>query len=88
MPELSRFHGIVIRMYAEAGPHHSPHLHAYYGSSSAVVSLQTGDVLAGGLPARQRGLVEDWMRAHRAALDDNWRRLQSGESRRPIDPLP
>lgn len=31
MPELSRFFGIVIRMFVEAGgSHHLPHLHAYY----------------------------------------------------------
>jgi hypothetical protein len=24
MPELSRFYGIIIRMYCEVGPHHSP----------------------------------------------------------------
>lgn len=31
MPELSRFFGIIIRMYAEFGaPHHEPHFHAYY----------------------------------------------------------
>ncbi len=31
MPELSRFFGIIIRMYAEVGGlHHVPHFHAYY----------------------------------------------------------
>ncbi len=31
MPELSRFFGIIIRMFAEAGEsHHLPHFHAYY----------------------------------------------------------
>jgi hypothetical protein len=30
MPEISRFFGIIIRMFVEAGgPHHTP-LHAYY----------------------------------------------------------
>jgi hypothetical protein len=29
MPELSRFFGIIIRMYLEAGmQHHTPHFHA------------------------------------------------------------
>jgi hypothetical protein len=29
VPELSRFFGIIIRMYMEAGgPHHLPHFHA------------------------------------------------------------
>jgi hypothetical protein len=36
MPELSRFFGIVIRMFAEAGgPHHQPHFHAYYQGNDA-----------------------------------------------------
>jgi hypothetical protein len=31
MPEISRFFGIIIRMYMEiATPHHLPHFHAYY----------------------------------------------------------
>ena len=31
MPEISRFFGIVIRMFVEAGgPHNLPHFHAYY----------------------------------------------------------
>ena len=31
MPEVSRFFGIIIRMYVEAGgPYHMPHFHAYY----------------------------------------------------------
>jgi hypothetical protein len=31
MPEISRFFGIVIRMFVEAGvAHHTPHFHAYY----------------------------------------------------------
>ena len=31
MPEVSRFFGIIIRMYVETGgPHHMPHFHAYY----------------------------------------------------------
>ncbi len=31
MPEISRFFGIIIRMYAEpTAPHHRSHFHAYY----------------------------------------------------------
>jgi hypothetical protein len=59
MPELSRFFGIVIRMYLEVGePHHVPHFHAYYQDSSAVFSIDPVDVIAGSLPRRQRRYVE------------------------------
>ncbi len=36
MPELSRFYGIIIRMYMEVGvPHHTPHFHVYYQEDAA-----------------------------------------------------
>ena len=58
MPELSRFFGIIIRMYADVGgPHHLPHFHAYYQDDVAVIGLDPVDVIAGGLPRRQRRLV-------------------------------
>ncbi len=43
MPELSRFFGIVIRMFVEAGgPHHRPHFHAYYNEEAAGLFARHG----------------------------------------------
>jgi len=40
MPELSRFFGIIIRMFWEVGePHHLPHFHAYYQNDVAVYGI-------------------------------------------------
>jgi hypothetical protein len=40
LPELTRFFGIIIRMYVEPGvPHHVPHFHAYYQNNVAVYSI-------------------------------------------------
>ena len=37
MPELCRFFGVIIRMFAEAGaPHHVAHFHAYFQDEAAV----------------------------------------------------
>lgn len=72
MPELARFFGIIIRMYAEPGePHHRPHFHAYYGSDVAVVSVDAIETIAGALPQRQRRLVEAWAELHQEELLDN-----------------
>ena len=50
MPEISRFFGIIIRMYAEAdAPHHRPHFHAYYQDYVAVPEPATMLFLGGGL---------------------------------------
>jgi hypothetical protein len=88
MPELSRFFGIIIRMYMEVGErHHTPHFHAYYQDDVAVFSMEPIDLIAGSLPRRQRRLVEAWAELHQEELLVDWRRLQSGQSPLPIEPL-
>ena len=50
MPELTRFFGIVVRMYFSD---HSPaHFHAEYGEYEALIEIETLSVLRGDLPRR------------------------------------
>jgi hypothetical protein len=47
MPEISRFFGIIIRMYIEAGgPHHTPHFHAYYQDRVGIYGIDRIECLA------------------------------------------
>lgn len=88
MPELSRFFGIIIRMYAEFGaPHHEPHFHAYYQDDIAIYGIETLEPIAGSLPRRQQRLVEAWAELHQEELLVDWQRLQKGRKPNPIDPL-
>jgi hypothetical protein len=88
MPELSRFFGIIIRMYAEIGvPHHIPHFHAYYQEESAVYSIEPIELIAGELPRRQQRLVEAWAELHQSELAAAWERLQTGRKPSSIEPL-
>ena len=88
MPELSRFFGIIIRMYMEVGgPQHLPHFHAYYQDEAAVFSIEPVELIAGTLSRRQQRLVEAWAELHQAELLEDWRRLQQGQGPLPIDPL-
>lgn len=88
MPELSRFFGIIIRMYMEVGtPHHLAHFHAYYQDDVAIFSLDPVELIAGELPRRQRRLVEAWAELHQEELLVDWKRLQAGQPPLPIDPL-
>lgn len=88
MPELSRFYGIIIRMYAEPfAPHHLPHFHAYYQEAVAVYGLSPVELVSGTLPLRQQRLVEAWAEMHQEELMADWRLLQEGRRPQPIDPL-
>jgi Domain of unknown function (DUF4160) len=88
MPELSRFFGIIIRMYMEAGgQHHTPHFHAYYQNEIAIYGIDPVELISGSLQKRQQRMVEAWAELHQAELMEDWQRLQAGQSPRSIAPL-
>jgi hypothetical protein len=65
-----------------------PHLHATYAGETLVVAIQTGDVIAGNLPARALRLVQEWSALHPDELRLNWARARENAPLVPIDPLP
>jgi hypothetical protein len=88
MPELSRFFGIIIRMYVEAGiEHKTPHFHAYYQNDAAVFAIAPVEMIAGTIPKRQQRFVEAWAELHQQELILDWERLHSGQTPNPIEPL-
>lgn len=70
MPEICRFLGIVISMYFNE--HNPPHFHVRYNDYRAVMDIRSLNVLDGQLPARVRGLVEEWAELHREELLSMW----------------
>ena len=72
MPVLSRFYGIIIRMYFKQSEHNPPHIHAIYGEDVAVIDFQTGNVLDGYLPPKAMELVNQWVNLHKDELKKVW----------------
>jgi hypothetical protein len=70
MPEISRFLGIIISMYFDE--HNPPHFHAHYNEYRASVDIRNLNIMAGSLPAKVRGLVEEWAELHRDELLQMW----------------
>ena len=70
MPEISRFLGIVISMYFDE--HNPPHFHVAYNEHRASMDIRTLNIITGNLPARVRGLVEEWAEMHRGELVQMW----------------
>ena len=88
MPEISRFFGIIIRMFTETGAqHHAPHLHAYYQDYQAIYRIDTGELLAGFLPRRQQRLVEAWLELYQEELLEDWNLVEAGEPIKKVPPL-
>ncbi len=85
MPEISRFFGIVIGMFARDHP--PPHFHAVYGEHEGVFQIEPLRLIRGQLPRRALALVTEWAAAHRLELLSNWNLLQAGQVPHKIEPL-
>ena len=72
MPVLSRFYGIVIRMYFQQAEHNPPHIHALYGDDMTEITIRTGEVLEGHLPPKALDMVREWVSIHRDDLLYMW----------------
>ena len=72
MPVLSRFYGIIIRMYFLQSEHNPPHLHAIYNDDVAAIDFMTGKVLEGHLPGKALTMVQEWIELNREALKTIW----------------
>ncbi len=70
MPEISRFLGIIISMYYD--DHNPPHFHVQYNEYRASMDIKNLNITVGLLPARVRGLVEEWAELHRDELLMMW----------------
>ena len=85
MPEVSRFFGIIIRMYFDDHP--PPHFHAIYGNEEMQISIDPIVILNGRLPRRALSMVLEWAALHQRELMHNWQRLQENQATERIEPL-
>ena len=85
MPEISRFLGIVIKMFFD--DHNPPHFHAEYGGDLALIDIRNLSVFFGRLPPRVMGLVIEWATIHQKELIVDWERARSQEDLLKIAPL-
>jgi hypothetical protein len=85
MPEISRFFGIIIKMFFD--DHNPPHFHAEYGGDLALIDIRTLSVFSGRLPPRVTGLVIEWATLHQQELLANWDRARAREELQKIAPL-
>jgi hypothetical protein len=85
MPEISRFYGIIIRMFYN--DHAPPHFHALYGEYELIVAILPPAIVAGDAPARVRSMVLEWAAQHEQELLEDWQRCRRGEAPARIAPL-
>ena len=70
MPEITRFYGIIIKVFF--GDHPPPHFHAIYGEYNALVSIESLEIIEGDLPSRAQKMVIDWAEMYQQDLLKMW----------------
>jgi hypothetical protein len=85
MPELSRFYGIIIRMFY--GDHPPPHFHAVYQDEQIQVDINTLEVIEGRMSRRALSLVLEWAALHRTELRRAWELASANQEPFKIAPL-
>jgi hypothetical protein len=67
--------------------HAPPHFHAEYAEDEALFTIDTLEVLRGGVPRRVRALVVEWATLHHDELVANWNLARQGALLQAIGPL-
>ena len=72
MPEITRFYGIVIKMFFKPKEHEPSHIHALYGEYMGEFNIQTNEMIQGDLPMKAQKMVTEWLEEHRDELQEMW----------------
>lgn len=72
MPVISRFYGLVIKMFFAQDEHNPPHFHVVYGEYNGTFDIQTLKMTEGDLPAKAQALVREWARMYKDDLLIIW----------------
>lgn len=85
MPEISRFFGIIIRMFYD--DHNPPHFHVEFQGEKAVFDFE-GNILNGSLKSKTATkLVREWVDLHQEELEEDWQLAMEGKQVKKINPL-
>lgn len=71
MPEITRFYGIVIKIFFR-GEHNPPHIHALYGEHNGLFEISNMEMIEGDLPGKAVKLVQEWGRQYQNDLQLMW----------------
>ncbi|GHU37245.1 hypothetical protein FACS1894105_08990 [Clostridia bacterium] len=69
MPEITRFYGIMIKMFF--GQNY-PHIFALYDEYIGIIDIQTLEMLEGDLPDRAESFVIEWAKTNQKDLLEMW----------------
>lgn len=84
MPVISRFYGMIVKMFFLASEHNPPHIHVVYGEYVGIIDIRNSEMLQGDLPPKALKIVQEWTTINREELLNMWE-TQNIHSLPPIE---
>lgn len=84
MPVISRFYGMVIKMFFIGSEHNPPHIHVIYGDCVGLINIKTLEIIEGDLPNKALAIVKEWTKHNKDELLKMWE-TQEFKSLPPIE---
>ena len=72
MPVISRFYGLIVKMYFKSSEHNPPHVHVIYGEYMGVIDIKNNEIIEGDLPAKALAMAKEWVQKYKNELLDFW----------------
>lgn len=72
MPIISRFYGLIVKMYFRKSEHNPPHIHIIYGEYSGMIEIETAELIEGDLPKRALSMAKEWTEQNKEKLMKIW----------------
>ncbi len=72
MPIISRFYGIIIKMFFINSEHNPPHIHVVYNEYSGLIDIKKCSMYEGDLPKKALELVLEWTKIYQKELINMW----------------
>ena len=71
MPEITRFYGIVVKIFFTR-EHNPPHFHAVYGEYNGVFDIKTLEMIEGDMPRKAQFLIKEWANSYQDEIMSMW----------------
>lgn len=79
MPEITRFYGIIIKMFFKPKEHEPSHIHALYGEYIGIFDIKTHEMTNGDLPPKAQAMVKEWLTVYDEKLQTMWNSQRIGK---------
>lgn len=72
---VGNYNGIKFKIKTNETSHNTPHVHAEYGEFNISIEIETGKILAGNLPNKNKKIAVDWVLENKEKLLNGWKNI-------------